>query len=97
MSNINLYRFKARYTTISINKRNMVTLRQLAEKGPSTHSVQFRSLKGLKRCFGRFGDERVMHGMKEETKPKNQGSTVNYGGHRKFTMALNLHSSIVLQ
>ncbi|MFS7926251.1 hypothetical protein Hanom_Chr04g00294861 [Helianthus anomalus] len=46
--------------------------------------VQFESLKGIKRCFGRFGDERVMHGMKEETKPKNQGFTVNYGGHRNL-------------
>ncbi|MFS7919598.1 hypothetical protein Hanom_Chr03g00214511 [Helianthus anomalus] len=46
--------------------------------------VQFGSLKGIKRCFGRLGDERVMHGMKEETKPNIQGSTVNYVGHRNL-------------
>ncbi|KAJ0545714.1 hypothetical protein HanIR_Chr08g0352831 [Helianthus annuus] len=46
--------------------------------------VQFRSQKGTKRSFGRFGDKQVVSGRNEETKHMNQGFTVNYGGHRNL-------------
>ncbi|KAJ0578577.1 hypothetical protein HanIR_Chr05g0249481 [Helianthus annuus] len=42
------------------------------------------SLKWTNCCCGRTGVERVKNGRKEETKQKNQGSTVIYGGYRKL-------------
>ncbi|MFS7920938.1 hypothetical protein Hanom_Chr03g00230741 [Helianthus anomalus] len=40
--------------------------------------VRFGSLKRRRRSFGRIRDERVVCGIKDETKGKIQATTVNY-------------------